>query len=162
MLLQHCISLIYSAEVSLFFSIIPKHTDASLPFRRQFKISIITKISPLNSQPFMKSHLHFPIILQICDLPCCFSVLNCTTTFFVWAVKWCTCLIACQHLISIMTEFCKLVLRWGKCINIDGEYDEKWYFVGISDLQLNFVSSHWFSRLTKPYNCTFLVRFSNI
>ena len=60
---------------------------------------------------------------------------NCTAVFFVWAVKWCTCHIACQQPLSIISQFFNLVPRWGICINILGGYDDKqWYFRGISDL----------------------------
>jgi hypothetical protein len=54
--------------------------------------------------------------------------------------------------------------RWGKCISIDGEYDEnRWYFGGISDL-------HWglwwlvfgAEDLWSLIYCTFLVGFNNI
>ena len=57
----------------------------------------------------------------------------------------------------------KLVTRWGKCIKINGEYDDKWwYFGGISDLHLKlwwlFIGSeaHW-----SLIYCTFLVGFKN-
>ena len=42
-----------------------------------------------------------------CNVSNC-AVNNCTTGLFVWEIKWCTCLIACQQLISIMKEFLNL------------------------------------------------------
>jgi hypothetical protein len=66
---------------------------------RNHAIEFIT----IHEEPFPLPH--YPTIP---DLPCCFSGPNCTTSLFVWALKWCTCLIACQQLISITTEFLNL------------------------------------------------------
>jgi len=55
--------LIYSAELSLFCSVIPKQTDASLPYWHWFKNSIMQKSGPLIHN-LHKEPCHFPIILK--------------------------------------------------------------------------------------------------
>jgi hypothetical protein len=54
----------YSAEVSLFFNIIPEHNDAFVPLWHEFKYSIAVEIGLLHSQPLTNSHLHAFITVE--------------------------------------------------------------------------------------------------
>jgi hypothetical protein len=78
-----------SAEVPLFFNIIPEHTDAFTPFWHEFKNSVTIKIGLLHSQPITSSHFHF-ITVESGPPLCRFSGPNCSKTYCVWRVKWCT------------------------------------------------------------------------
>jgi hypothetical protein len=60
--------LIYSTEISLYFNIIPKHTDAFVPSWHKFKNSVLVEIGLLHSQPFTKGHFHFFITVENDDL----------------------------------------------------------------------------------------------
>jgi hypothetical protein len=57
--------LIYSAEVSLFLNINPKHIEAFVPPWHEFKISIVVEIGLLHSQPFTNRNFHFFIIVEL-------------------------------------------------------------------------------------------------
>ena len=94
-----------------------------------------------------------PIPWNLSTAKCCSSGPNCTAAFFVWSVKWCTCLMACQQPVSIVTEFQILVPRWGKCISMFGEYNKKWWnFLWNKWPTLEaVVTSHWCSGTMKPY-----------
>jgi hypothetical protein len=56
--------LTYSAEVSLFFSIIPGNVDAFVPNWHEFKKSVAVEAGLLNSQPFTYSHFCFLINVE--------------------------------------------------------------------------------------------------
>jgi hypothetical protein len=62
----------------------------------------------LISQQFIKSHFHYLLSYNPWHAKCCFSGPNCTTGLFFWPLKCCTCLIACQKLIFLVTEFLNL------------------------------------------------------
>jgi hypothetical protein len=124
----------------------------------------MTEIRPLNSQPFTNSHFHFPIILEsvTCQVLLQWSKLHrrflCLSSDMMYMP---------HHLWTAYfhhDKIFKLMPRWGKCINIDGEYyDIWWYFGGISDLCLKL----WWlvigaQDLRSLIYCTFLVGFNNI
>lgn len=56
--------LTYSAEVSLFFSIIPWNVDAFVPTWHEFKKSVVVETGLLYSQPFTYSNFCFLIIVE--------------------------------------------------------------------------------------------------
>jgi hypothetical protein len=56
--------LIYSIEVSLFFNIIPEHTDAFVPSWHKFESCVMAEMGLLNSQSFTNGHFHFFVIVK--------------------------------------------------------------------------------------------------
>ena len=120
----------------------------------------MTEITPLYSQPLTKNHFHFPNYPRMCDLTCCFNGPNCTTGFFVWTVKWCTCLISCQQPISNTTilKTCAKMgqmhqhvwgIWWKKMIL----WWNKWPTLAVV------MTSHWCSGAMKPYLSHICCRF---
>jgi hypothetical protein len=57
---------------SLFFSILPEHIDAFVPYWHEFKNSVAVEISLLHSQPFTNIHLHFSSLWSRRPPKCCF------------------------------------------------------------------------------------------
>jgi hypothetical protein len=114
-------SLFIQLKYHNFFSIIPKHTDASLPPWHQFKHSIKTEIRPLNSQPFTKRHFHFPVILEL--VTC--QVLLQWPKLRYSLLRLSSEMVHMPHHLSQAyfhrDRILKLVPRWGKCINVLGE-----------------------------------------
>jgi len=111
--------------VSLFCCVIPKHTDASLLYLHWFKYYIMTKIRPWNSQRFTKSHFHSAIILQsvTCQVPLQWSELH-----YRFPCLRSEIIHMSHHLSTAYFHYdriFKLLTRWGECVNVDGEYDEK-------------------------------------
>lgn len=62
--LQHSLQLIYCTEVSLVFTIIPEHTETSVPSRKKFENSVTVAVGSLHSQQLTNSHFHFHTILK--------------------------------------------------------------------------------------------------
>ena len=142
--------------MSLFCSIIPKHIDTSLPYLHWFKNSIMTEIRPLNSQPFTKGLYHFPIILESVT---CQVLLQWSELHYRFLCLSSGKMHMFHHLSTAYFHHdrtFKLVTRWGKCINFDGECDEK----DDSSVGLEAVMTfHWFSGTLKPYLLHITCRF---
>ena len=83
---------------------------------------------------------------------CCLSGPNWTTGFFARTVKWCTCLIAYQQPISIMTECLNLWQDGANVSTLMGNMMKKmtirWNNWPTFEVVM---TSHWFSELMKPY-----------
>jgi hypothetical protein len=62
--LQHSLQLIYCTEVSLFCTIIPEHTETSVPSGKKFENSITVVVGLLHSQPLANGHFRFHTILK--------------------------------------------------------------------------------------------------
>lgn len=73
----------YSTHGSLFFTIVPKHTDEFVPCWHEFKNSFTVGIGLLHLQAFWYSHFHILIILEFGDLPDVASAVK-TVASMVW------------------------------------------------------------------------------
>jgi hypothetical protein len=55
---------IYSTKASLFFSVIPKHVDISVPSWHKYQNSVASEIGLLHLQPFNNGQLHVLITVE--------------------------------------------------------------------------------------------------
>jgi hypothetical protein len=81
--------LIYSNEMSLLFGIICEHIDEFPRLGTSFLFAV--EIGLLHSQPFMKSHFHFLVVIQSANHQLClvgFQKLAFSTLGFLALVFW--------------------------------------------------------------------------
>jgi hypothetical protein len=133
------------------------------PILAPVKNFITTKIRPLNSQPIMKSHFHFPIILQ--SLTCFIASVFWTALQVSFYEQW-NDAHASSPVNSLFPSWLNFVNLWQDGANSSTLMRNtmkkmitqwnKWPTFQVV------MTSHWFSGLTKPYNCTFLVGFNSI
>jgi hypothetical protein len=118
--------LMYSAEVSLYFHIIPGTLMHFIHLGTCLKI-LTVEIGLLHSEPFTHSHFYFLIVLKSATSEGLFQCPNLhSTVFCLHSEMVYPCVITFQETNFCFVRIFKIIPRWAMYIVALGDYAEKW------------------------------------